>query len=79
MTASSGVPPARAHVRHRVNMGNKDFEIANILAPIAQRRGGGLKFCMGHGHGAGKFISKFHSDQGKGAPSAALISVPVTR
>ena len=38
MTARSGVPPARVHVRCRVNMGNKDFETANSLAPIAQRQ-----------------------------------------
>ena len=36
--ATGGAPLARAHVRHRVNMGNEDFEIAYILVPISQRR-----------------------------------------
>ena len=39
VTATSGAraPPVHAHVRH-VNMGDKCFEIANILAPIAPRQ-----------------------------------------
>ena len=40
--ATGGAPPARAHVRHRVNMGNEDFEVSYILVPISQRRQGGV-------------------------------------
>ena len=36
--ATGGAPPARAHVRLRVNMGNEDFEIAYILVTISQGR-----------------------------------------